>query len=162
MKCEHGALKQFFSSSFFPSWNQLQPTGIVAADFIIQSMWHLVYPARQTYSVSVAPVGWRLWLASDVLNYWSGWLLLSLLSCYCLTAGVLVGLVVSRVVLGISSRCCSGDSKLPWAEQWKKQPFSLKCSIKRLHWEHKWSPCTPQNATLLAWFQPATFVSAIK
>lgn len=91
--------------------------GWLQAGFIIQPIWHLVYPERQTYSVSASPVGWRLWLATDVLNYWSGWLLLILLSYYWFTAGVLVGSVVFECcVLGIPSLLRSGDSKIPWAE----------------------------------------------
>lgn len=108
----------FFKSSFFFSFflSQQWQCRLVAAGFVIQPIWHLVYPERQTYSVSVSPVGWRLWLASDVLNYWSGWLLLILLSYYWFTASVLVGSVVSNVVLGIQFLLCSRELWVPWAE----------------------------------------------
>lgn len=44
---------------------------------------------------------------ADVLNYWSGWLLLILLSYYRFTAGLLTGSAVWSVVLGIASLLCT-------------------------------------------------------
>lgn len=109
---------------------------LVAAGFIIQPIWHLVHPERQTYSAWVSPVGWRLWLARDVLHYWSDWLLPISLSYYTFTAAVLVGSVVfSSVVPGMSSLLW-GLKALEDVE--KKQGFytdwfSLNWSVKRQH-----------------------------
>lgn len=78
-----------------------------------------VFPGRQTYCVSISPVGSRLWSDTDALHYWSGWLLLILPSYYWFTAGVLMGSVVSS---GTTLERASllhplGKSKHYWAEQ---------------------------------------------
>lgn len=84
-----------------------------------------VFPWRRTYCVSASPVGSRLWLDTDVLHYWSGWLLLISPSYYWFTAGVLMGSVVLSVVLGksISAPSLGSQNIIEQSRKWGKNSF---------------------------------------
>lgn len=115
-----------FSPSKSESWAMSSSPAVTIAVRLpawltMQPIWHLACISREAKHILFQSLrrGF-LWFDADVLNYWSGWLLLILLSYYWFTAGILTGSAVSSVVLGVPSRLSLGDSKRDWAD-WMTQ-----------------------------------------
>lgn len=112
-----------------PAWLTMQP------------IWHLARASREAKHILFQSLRRGcLWLDADVLDYWSGWLLLILLSYYWFTACILTGSAASSVVLGTPSRPGLGDSERGWAD-WKTRWPPPSSSHKLISWKM----CDPKD-----------------